>query len=147
MKYFSLNSEFWSNLANTSPAYWSKRVFSSTFVDFLRTLGSRCCRRGTTFFDKVGSFKQGRVWIKILPSPWPATHYITLTNVKTRSGPDRKTVYVIPRLLFQQTLKVNFDTTKSILIVKWVDAVPAYDVELILTRFDSIRAPCLLNSR
>ena len=59
-------------------------------------------RRGTTFCNKVGSwyivFQQGRVWIKISPSTWPATHYITLANVKTRSGPDRKTVYVIPRL-------------------------------------------------
>ena len=65
-------------------------------------------RNGRTFVKRFPSihteqarynvFQQGRVWIKISPSTWPATHYITLANVKTRSGPDRKTVYVIPRL-------------------------------------------------
>ena len=38
-------------------------------------------KRGTTFCNKVGSwyniFQQGRVWIKISPSTWPATQYIT----------------------------------------------------------------------
>ena len=41
------------------------------------------------FYNKVGSwynvFQQGRVWIKISPSTWPATHYITLANVKIQN--------------------------------------------------------------
>ena len=76
-------------------------------------------RHGITFFNKVGSVTQVWVKIKISPSPWPATRYTRLTNVKTSSGPDCKTVYVVPPLHFYAATIVSFS-----LFVAWINLFP-----------------------
>ena len=68
-------------------------------------------RRGTTFFNKVGSVQQVWVKIKISPCPWPATCYTRLRNVKTMSGPDRQTIYVEPSLHWKILLESSLLNT------------------------------------